>query len=296
VPVALALGVAEAPLFTAAATAGSTATGTVITTTHGPFGTMLAVGSGKYAGYTLYYITSDQPNNYACTAKIVNSLPGGPGSCTGPSNDQKAEWPAITTNGAPIAGPGVNQKLLGSVNRTGIGTQVTYAGHPLYLFDQAPGQLTGEGWDEPSLPPWHGVWWVMTPSGFSLPWPGTLTTTTINNKTVLAALMLTGIGWEPFPVYSYSSDTSSTSACTGSCAAAWPPLLTQGTSSLLGGLSASSASTITRSDKTVQLAYHGKPLYLYSLEGIVPKGTGYAATGNGNGSKAAGGTFQLVTP
>jgi predicted lipoprotein with Yx(FWY)xxD motif len=278
------------------ATAASSNGGTEITTASGSFGMMLVVGSGNYAGFTLYFFTGDQSNQYPCTAKIVKSLPGGPGSCTGPSNDKKAEWPAITTNGAPVAGPGVNQKLLGSVNRKGIGDQITYAGHPLYLFEQAPGQLTGEGWDEPSLPPWHGVWWLMAPSGLPLPWPGTLTTTTINNKTVLAAMMLTGIGWKSFPVYSYSSDSSSTSTCNGSCATSWPPVLSEGAPGLTNPLSATNVSTITRSDRTVQLTYKGKPLYLYSQEGIVPQGMGYVATGNGNNVKAGGGTFQLVTP
>jgi hypothetical protein len=50
-------------------------------------------------------------------------------------------------------GPGVSQGLLGRVYRKGIGWQVTYAGHPLYLFDDAPGAVTGEGWNEPGLPP-----------------------------------------------------------------------------------------------------------------------------------------------
>jgi hypothetical protein len=46
--------------------------------------------------------------------------------------------PAITTNGKPIAGPGVSRALLGRVYRKGVSWQVTYAGHPLYLFDQGP--------------------------------------------------------------------------------------------------------------------------------------------------------------
>jgi hypothetical protein len=44
-------------------------------------------------------------------------------TCTGPSNDKNAEWPAITTNGKPIAGPGVSQALLGRVFRKGAGRQ-----------------------------------------------------------------------------------------------------------------------------------------------------------------------------
>ena len=146
--------------------------GTVIATAKAAFGTMLVVGSGKYAGYTLYYFTGDESNLFPCTATIVKSLPGGPGSCTGPSSAKTAEWPAITTVGQPVAGSGVNQKLLGTVDRKGIGNQVTYAGHPLSLFDQGPGQITGQGWDEPSLPPWHGVWWLLAPSGVPLPLAG----------------------------------------------------------------------------------------------------------------------------
>lgn len=257
---------------------------------------MLIVGSGKFAGYTLYLFTGDSPTAYSCTATIVKSLPEGPGSCTGAANDKKAEWPAVTTDGAPVAGPGVSQKLLGSVVRPGIGDQVTYAGHPLYLFDQGPGQLSGEGWDEPTLPPWHGLWWVVSPSGTALAWPETLTTTHIGGKTVLAAAMFTGIGWEDFPVYSYTTDTATASKCTGACAIGWPPVLTNSKPAVESPLAAASVGTLKRSDGTSQVTYKGRPLYLFAYEGIAPQGMGYAATGNGNGVKVGGGVFDLVTP
>jgi predicted lipoprotein with Yx(FWY)xxD motif len=254
---------------------------------------MLVVGSGKYAGYSLYLLTSDQATGSVCTA-VIQRLPGGRGSCTGPSSDPKAEWPAITTDGPPAAGAGVSQSLLGVLKRAGIGEQVTYAGHPLYLFDQGPGQVTGEGWDEPSLPPWHGVWWLVSPSGAALAWPGTLTTTDIAGKTVLATMMLTGIGWEPFPVYSYSKDGPSSSACTGPCAAAWPPVLTKGRVGLESPLASANVSAIKLADGTDQVTYKGKPLYLYGAEAIAPQGMTYVATGSGNGAKVGGGTFDLV--
>lgn len=269
--------------------------GTVIAVSSGVFGPMLVVGSGKYAGYTLYMITSDHPPTYGCTTKLQSIL-GHMGSCAGKSNDQKAEWPAITTVAAPVAGPGVNQKLLGMVKRAGIGEQVTYAGHPLYLFDMGPGQITGEGWDEPSLPPWHGVWTVVSPTGSPVAWPGTLTTTTVGGKTVLAVMMATGAGWFAFPVYAYSKDSKTSSACTGACAIEFPPVLTTGTAGLMGTLSASKVGKIMRSDGTDQLSYDGKPLYLYSLEGIKPTPTGFATLGNGAGKSIGGGTFALVTP
>jgi predicted lipoprotein with Yx(FWY)xxD motif len=46
--------------------------------------------------------------------------------------------------GTVTAGPGVTGKL-GTIKRTGGGTQVTYNGHPLYTYvgDSAPGQARG---------------------------------------------------------------------------------------------------------------------------------------------------------
>jgi predicted lipoprotein with Yx(FWY)xxD motif len=292
-----AVALCSAPIsFPATASAAAKATGTVITTAPGPFGTQLVVGSGKYAGYSLYLLTSDQPSSSVCTATIIKTLPGGPGSCAGPSNDQKAEWPAITTNGSPVAGAGVQESLLGVRTRPGIGVQITYAGHLLYLFDQGPGQVTGEGWDEPTLPPWHGLWWLVSPTGAPLAWPGTLTTTHIGGKAVLAALMFTGIGWEPFPVYSYTKDSASTSTCTGPCAADWPPVLTSGRAGVESSVAAAEVSTVKRADGTTQLTYKGRPLYLYGSEGIGLVAGLFEATGSGNGVKVDGGTFQLVSP
>jgi hypothetical protein len=64
-----------------------------------------------------------------------------PFTFTGPERDllfsETDEWPAFTAAGAPLGGPGVNRDLLGSVDRPGIGRQVTYGGHLLYLYDRA---------------------------------------------------------------------------------------------------------------------------------------------------------------
>jgi predicted lipoprotein with Yx(FWY)xxD motif len=297
---ALTAGVALVPLLAGAASGASAAsTGVTISTAPGPFGTMIVVGSGKYAGYSLYLMTSDQLPHFGCTTAVLKLGPGVSLSCTGPSNDQNAEWPALTTTGSPVAGPGVTQTLLGTVKRPGIGTQVTYAGHPLYLFDTSAGPVSGEGWFEPGLPPFHGVWYAVSAQGLPLPWAGTLTEAPIAGRTVLSAQMIDGGAVHDFPVYSLSGDAASKSACNGSCATTWPPLLTAGTPGLTEPLRTSSLGTLKRTDGTLQVTYHGKPLYLYSLEGIVrksPAGGGHAA-GNGNGLKSpGGGTFTLVTP
>jgi predicted lipoprotein with Yx(FWY)xxD motif len=75
-------------------------------------------------GYTLYWFAPDTPSKSTCF-----------GTCA-------AYWPPLT--GRPVGGPGVTGKL-GTIERTGGSTQVTYDGHPLYTYigDSAPGQSTG---------------------------------------------------------------------------------------------------------------------------------------------------------
>jgi predicted lipoprotein with Yx(FWY)xxD motif len=278
---ALAAGAAALPLLAGTASAAASpaasaaaARGTVIAAVTNSFGTSLVVGSGRFAGFTLYFITSDHGTSFGCTSKPVTT-PIGRLLCTGPPGG-KSEWPAITTAGRPVAGPGV-----------------TYAGHPLYLFDQGPGQVTGEGWDEPTLPPWHGVWYLMSPSGRALPWAGTLTTMRIRGRRVLATPMLTGVGWIDFPVYGYSRDSRSRSTCTGACARAWPPALTSGRPGLSGGLSAGRLGVL-RTPEGLQVRYGGRPLYVFAFEGVTMTATGFAATGSGNGVRTRGGIFRLV--
>jgi len=280
----------------ASATSPATTGGTEIIVTDTAFGPALAVGSGPYKDYTLYYITSDHGSSFGCTAGVT-STPFGPLTCTGPSNDKHAEWPAITTTGRPVAGPGVSQALLGRVYRKGVGYQVTYAGHPLYLFDQSAGSVTGEGWFEPGVPPWYGIWWLMSPAGEPVPWAGTLTTATIGGHKVLAESYQTGAGWINFPLYTFSGDTAGErAACSASaaCARAWPPVLTEGAPGWTGG-STPVLGSIGLPGGLTQVTWNGQPLYLFSHEEAMPLPNGAAApVGNGNGVKAFGGTFSLV--
>ena len=296
---AVAAGTAAAAMMVAvpAAQAAPAATaGTKIAAEVTPFGKALIVGSGPFTGFSLYFISSDNaPKSYGCVPGVTKT-PVGPIICTGPSADHRAEWPAITTVGKPVAGPGVNGKLLGSVTRKGVGRQVTYAGHPLYLFDGMPGAVTGEGWFEPGLPPWHGIWWLMTPAGRPLPWAGTLTHAVIGGKTVLAGQYLTGAGWVNFPVYTFTADSRHHAACSASaaCARAWPPVLTSGRPAL-AGLPAGRAGRLRLRGGLRQVTWRGHPLYLFSGEQLVLNSRGQpVAAGNGNNITAFGGTFRLV--
>lgn len=62
-------------------------------------------------------------------------------------------------------------------------------------------------------------------------------------------------------VYTFDKDVagSGKSTCNGPCASNWPPVAPQGTPS-------APFSTITRDDGSAQLAYNGKPLYLFASD------------------------------
>jgi hypothetical protein len=71
---ALASGVAGLPMLAAAAPAAAAATapkGTIISAATNAFGTSLVVGSGRFAGFTLYFITSDHGKTFGCTCSAT---------------------------------------------------------------------------------------------------------------------------------------------------------------------------------------------------------------------------------
>jgi predicted lipoprotein with Yx(FWY)xxD motif len=77
-------------------------------------------------------------------------------------------------------------------------------------------------------------------------------------------------------LYLFTPDTSSSSACTGDCAAAWPPLPGPVSGD---GIDAADLGMITRDDGTDQATFHGHPVYYYAADGPGE------ATGQGSGGK-----------
>ena len=71
-------------------------------------------------------------------------------------------WPPLLATGKPTAGTGLTASKLGTITRSGGKQQVTYNGHPLYLFikDQKAGQTTGQG-----VTAFGAAWFALTPSG-----------------------------------------------------------------------------------------------------------------------------------
>jgi predicted lipoprotein with Yx(FWY)xxD motif len=123
---------------------GGSASGSaaVVMAHSGPLGTYLTDASGR----TLYLFATDTGSASTCV-----------GNCA-------AEWPPLTTAGAPQAGSGATASELSTTMRTDGSTQVDYHGHPLYYFaaDTSAGDAKGQGVDN------GGLWWVVSPAGDSI--------------------------------------------------------------------------------------------------------------------------------
>jgi hypothetical protein len=108
-----------------------------------------------------YKALAGQPYRAGCTTVVHMGTSQGNVSCTGSELDRHADWPALTTDAPAVSGPGIAPGLLGSVYRADLGTyQVTYGGHPLYLFDPGPHSYFGANFYETvlPLPPEHTAW------------------------------------------------------------------------------------------------------------------------------------------
>jgi predicted lipoprotein with Yx(FWY)xxD motif len=116
---------------------------TVVSTRSGPLGTFLVDDKGR----SLYLWVADKGRRSMCE-----------GGCA-------QAWPPLEAAGKPAAGHGVDASLLGTTKRSDGSREVTYAGHPLYLFagDSRPGQANGQGSNG-----FGALWWVVSPAGKAL--------------------------------------------------------------------------------------------------------------------------------
>ena len=287
-----------------------------VSTASTPYGKVLVVGSGAYAGCSLYLLTSDQlhaltGSRYACS--------DGPNATGAPCDT--VLWPALLTNGRPIAGPGVKSSLLGTVTRTdlpGLGPvqQVTYNGLPLYrfVFDDDPGDTQGANLFDPVTSP-TGIWYLVEPNRGN-PAPGTalmrLETAPVGgtgpNETVLAARMNNDFSDlfadASFPVYTQSpghghgKDPHHGGKCQMLCAQYWPPVLTSGRPEAGSGVDQHALGTVMRTDGTRQVTYRGKPVYLFADDAYLPPFpyNGAAAGIYGAGAETLWGEFNTIPP
>jgi predicted lipoprotein with Yx(FWY)xxD motif len=95
-------------------------------------------------GRTLYLFKADVGTKSACF-----------GACA-------TAWPPLRTGGKPAVRSGAKAALLGTTKRSDGARQVTYNGHPLYLFikDHKPGDVTGQG-----VTAFGAVWFAVSPAG-----------------------------------------------------------------------------------------------------------------------------------
>jgi predicted lipoprotein with Yx(FWY)xxD motif len=68
-------------------------------------------------------------------------------------------------------------------------------------------------------------------------------------------------------IYLFDKEKSDRSDCYDACAAAWPPVLTDGKPQAAAGIDASLLGTTRRNDGKEQVTYNGHPLYYYAHEG-----------------------------
>jgi predicted lipoprotein with Yx(FWY)xxD motif len=96
-------------------------------------------------------------------------------------------------------------------------------------------------------------------------------------------------GPKKLTVYMFEGDNGSTSACSGACAAAWPPVTSTAAAKAASGAQAADLGTTTRADGTKQVTYKGHPLYYFSKD----KDDGDAY---GQGVKAFGASWYVLKP
>jgi predicted lipoprotein with Yx(FWY)xxD motif len=147
---AVALGIALAAAGVAAAAAvthqssrslaASSATAGRVTLHKTSLGKVLATSKGR----TLYLFMKDKNGKSACY-----------GQCA-------SYWPPLMKKGALRAGTGVKAKLLGTTKRKNGKRQVTYKGHPLYLYklDGGAGDVSGQRQNI-----FGGRWYVVSAAG-----------------------------------------------------------------------------------------------------------------------------------
>jgi predicted lipoprotein with Yx(FWY)xxD motif len=216
---------------------------------------MVLASSG---GLTLYYYAEDKPGS-------------GKSVCTGGC---ATAWPPLA---APVKAPaGVHLPgPLGMITRPGGVKQVTINGFPVYLYagDKAPGQDTGNGVEGS----WHAIK-IPSAAAAATGRAAALKTETTRAGTVLASS-------RGLTLYYYSEDKphSGKSACTGTCATAWPPLAAP-VKAPAGVRLPGRLGVITRPNGVKQVTLNGYPLYFY----VGDKAPGQA---KGNG---IGGSWHVI--
>jgi predicted lipoprotein with Yx(FWY)xxD motif len=103
-------------------------------------------------GHTLYLFEKDTGTKSTCT-----------GACA-------EQWPPLRASGKPAVGSGLSASKVGTTSRSDGAPEVTYNGHPLYLYagDQKPGDTNGQG-----INAFGGGWFALSAAGNKVSGTGT---------------------------------------------------------------------------------------------------------------------------
>lgn len=221
------------------------------------------VGAGRVLvdgqGSSLYDFSGDAFE--ALTGCLPTNVSSAGAPCT-------SVWQPVLATGPLVGTNGVSTSKLGTKDRPGIGTQVTYAGEPLYRFvkDTAPGQTNGQ-----DVTAFLGVFRLVSVHGGPAADRASVGLQLSANGTVLDTRAATNTR----PVYVLSADPSSMTSCTAECAAVWPPVLTNQPPTAESGVNRSGLGVLRRPDGTRQVTYFGKPVYMFAfdLAAGTPSGT-----------------------
>jgi predicted lipoprotein with Yx(FWY)xxD motif len=150
-------GLAAAVLATAStlavAACGSGGTATAITPPKTASGAPATVGiASTVLGKVLV-------NSEGRTVYLFDGDMGGQSTCSGAC---ASAWPPLMVNGKPTVGSGTDAALVGTAKRSDGTSQLTYNGHPVYLFaqDAKAGELKGQG-----VSAFGARWYVVSSAG-----------------------------------------------------------------------------------------------------------------------------------
>lgn len=120
----------------------------------GPAGSAATFGVASNSGLGKILVSSK-----GLTLYLFKKDTGTQSTCTGPC---ATNWPPLRASGKPLAGSGLSTSKVATTTRSDGKAQVTYNGHPLYLFegDSAPGQTNGEG-----ISAFGAAWFAVSPAG-----------------------------------------------------------------------------------------------------------------------------------
>ena len=98
-------------------------------------------------------------DSHARTLYLFERDSGSRSTCTGACS---VDWPPLLATRKPTGGSGANASLVSTSSRSDGELQVTYNGHPVYLFsgDQKPGDTKGQG-----VNAFGGVWYALSSAG-----------------------------------------------------------------------------------------------------------------------------------